>query len=147
MAIVVDRITKQIETRDTVEALANEARWLVYHKRTPPPEVYACPQQYRVIDGDDVRVATAAERVQIDADIAADQAAVAAAALAERRATAKKLLASLDDATVIALRAVVSYLVKRQNETRTKPGQAYPALTAQDVRDGLLAEIDALNGS
>lgn len=92
MAIVIDRRTKQIETLDTVTAFALADRYVVYHKTKPPQDVYDCPPQYRVIDGDAVRVATAEERQQIDAAVEADQQAAAEARRAAAKERAKRLI-------------------------------------------------------
>lgn len=110
----------------------------------PPADVLADPPHYLVIDGDGVRVATAEERAAIDAAIAPEQAAQAAAELAERRAAAKALLKKLDEPTQIALRALIELFVQEINRLRTNPTTTYPAYTAQQVRDALVAKIDAL---
>jgi hypothetical protein len=144
----IHRTTKEFrESIDT--ATADPLEWVIYHKRFVPADVLAERPEYRVIDGDNVRPATVEERQQIDAEQAERDAEAAAAALAERRRRAKEFLGSLDDSTAILVRAVLAYLVKRENETRTQPAKVFPALTAAAVKQGLLAEIDALlaNGS
>lgn len=79
----------------------------------------------RIIDADDL------SNAQVDAIIAAhvpptaDQAKTAEAA---QRVDDKFTLATL------------IYVMKRINEVRTQPAQAFPALTAQDVRAGIAAE-------
>jgi hypothetical protein len=43
------------------------------------------------------------------------------------------------------LRAVITYLVQRLNELRTQPATTFPALTAADVRAGIIAVYKALS--
>lgn len=67
MAVVIDRRTKAIGSMDTVAAMADPTRYIVFHKSAVPEDVVVCHPQYRVCDGDTVRVATLAERGAIDA--------------------------------------------------------------------------------
>lgn len=73
MAYVIHRQTKEIGTMDTVEALARQDEFTVFHKTEVPKDVVSAAPQYRVIEGDKVRVATEAERAEIDEKIAAER--------------------------------------------------------------------------
>lgn len=66
MAICIHTQTKQIVSLDTVTATAS-GQYVVYHKRPLPADLAATPPKYWVLDGDQFRVATAAERKTIDA--------------------------------------------------------------------------------
>lgn len=102
MAYVIDRKTKEIGTMHTPEALQRVAEFVVYDHRQIPADVVSSPPQYRVLDMDNgkeiVRVATEAERAQIDREIAIAQ-------LPERKA---QKIAELDAAREAAERTGVT---------------------------------------
>lgn len=114
MAYVIDRQTKEISIMDTVAALnpmSGPERFLVYHKRQIPAAVYDVEPRYRVIDGNDVRVATPQERVAIDTDIAK----LESAAKIDRRNASLESAAVLvetidetDDPTLLAIRELMA---------------------------------------
>jgi hypothetical protein len=76
---------------------------------------------------------------------AARDAEARAAKIAANRITAKQLLASLDDATLIALRALVSLFVQEINSLRKNAGLT--EYTAAQVRAALEAKVDQINGA
>ena len=141
MAYVIDRQTKEISTRDTVAALA-DASVLVYHKLEIPADVLAAPPWYRVIDRDDVRVATPAERVAIDAKLAADATAAAAAQIVASKTQAKTETASGMQPTHIVERAILALLIEQLNVLRVKAGLA--AITAAQAKAAIEAKIDGI---
>ena len=141
MAYVIDRTTKEISTRDTVSALADPSV-LVYHKREIPADVIAAPPWYRVIAGNDVRVASLAERVTIDANMSAAAAAAATAQVSASAAQAKDDTLRGMQPTHIVERAILALLIEQLNVLRVKAGLA--VITAAQARAAIEAKIDAI---
>jgi hypothetical protein len=143
MAYVIDITTKEISTRDTVSALADPSV-LVYYKREIPADVLAVPPWYRVIEGDNVRVAAPAERVTIDAQIAADATTAAAAQVAYSKVQAKTDTVMGMQPTHIVERAILSLLIEQLNVLRVKAGLV--AITSAQAKTAIEAKIDAITG-
>lgn len=144
MAWIIDRTTKQISTMDTVAARA-DPNLLVYEGRQMPQAVIDELPWYRVIVGEDVRVATAEERVVIDADIATQAAAAAAAQLLADKTQAKTEADTGKQPVQLIARAIVSLMLDQINVLRQKAGLAQ--LTPAQVKAALEAKIDAINGT
>jgi hypothetical protein len=91
--------------------------------------------------------ATAALRVTAGTLVTGLDLSAAALASAEVLALRERAKAFLDSAggevVAVLVKAVLSYLVKRVNETRVTPSAPFPALLAADVKAGVRAEIVA----
>lgn len=147
MAYVIDRTTKEISARDTVAALADPGV-LVFHKREIPADVRACPPQYRVIEGDTVRVATAEEIAIVDA--AAKAADDAAKADREQRIRdhAKRLidgdltgLSETEAAIVLATTAQAKVVAGGMGDVSARIGR--PPKSWDDAKTAAKEQVDA----
>lgn len=129
--------TKQDWHGDPAECPWPVAECLTWPKlEKPPAEVRAVPPHYRVIEGDNVRVATPAERAGIDAQIAAEQAAEQAAARNAALDQAAAICGTIDTSTDpmgLLLLAIVEELVDEIRALKLnnpKPSRTLPELAA-----------------
>lgn len=143
MAYVIDRQTREISTMDTVAALAQPERYVVYHKREIPLEVVAAPLRYRVIDGDSVRLANALEQLAADQVLAehsrVEQKQRRNDALEAAAVIVEQIDATLDP-VLLAVRELVFVLmeelqaIKGNKPKPPKPWEEHKASTAARLR-------------
>jgi hypothetical protein len=132
MAVVFDRQTKTISSMDTVAAQKQPDRYIVYHKSAPPPELLACPTQYRVCDGKTARVATQEERAAIDNEAAAAQ---KTGLVAEAQRIIDAPSTPLELAVWASMQEVIDEL------RAAKSGKPKPSRTDEELRTAAKARI------
>lgn len=126
MATFLHRTTKQLAPDDGTGDLGP-----AYIRNPDLSLVVAEPVKYWVIEGDTVRVATVGERVTIDAQIAADEAAAAIALRTAQRDAAIAALNAVRDEAMMSLRAAAEVIRSEFNkqkawnaDTKTKVASA-----------------------